>query len=174
MSKKETNLKVSRRQFMRSTGLGLVCATALMSGALPGLLGKAYAKGTKSANDAAGAENIKNVLRKYFGDRKIENSHVNLKLPIIAENGAVVPIKIHSDLPMDNNNYVKKVYIFVEGNLNPYTAAIDLSPANGKADLAMRIKMRKTSNVRVVLETSKGKLYGAVKSVKVTIGGCGG
>jgi predicted secreted protein len=53
-------------------------------------------------------------------------------------------------------------------------AGVDLTPANGKAEFSMRIKMRKTANVRVVLETSKGKLYGATKAVKVTIGGCGG
>ncbi|GBD98915.1 sulfur oxidation protein SoxY [bacterium BMS3Abin07] len=172
MSDKKNNLHISRRQFISTAGMA--GAALFMSGLLPGLVKKAYGKKISKGKSIANAENIKDVLKKHFGNRKIENSHVNLKLPIIAENGAVVPIKITSGLPMEKNNYVKKVFIFVDANIHPYVASFDLSPANGKPDVSMRIKMRKTSNVRVVLETNKGKLYGAMKSVKVTIGGCGG
>ncbi len=101
-------------------------------------------------------------------------SHVTMKTPIIAENGAVVPINISSDLPMEPGNYVKKIYILVDKNLDPFIASMGLTPANGKAAVSLRIKMRKTSLVRTILETSNGKLYGSTKTVKVTIGGCGG
>ncbi|GAB4410336.1 MAG: thiosulfate oxidation carrier protein SoxY [Thermodesulfovibrionales bacterium] len=160
-----TNNKLSRREFIRATGTA--CAAFLMAGTMPGLLNPALAAEEKG-------EDIKDVLKKYFGDRKIETGHVDIKAPIIAENGAVVPITVISDLPMTPDDYVKRIYIFAEGNINPFTAGIELSPANGKPELALRIKMRKTSNVRAVLETSKGKLYEGIKSVKVTIGGCGG
>ena len=39
--------------------------------------------------------------------------------------------------------------------------------------VANRLKMAKTSNVIAVVEAG-GKLYSAVKEVKVTVGGCGG
>ncbi len=161
--------KVSRRQFLIMTGLA--AGAVLSSPALNTLF--------KSGSVAEAAkkpeiENINDVLKKFFGDRKVDYSHVKLKTPIIAENGAVVPITIKSDLPMEKDNYVKKIYIFVDNNFHPFTASAELSPANGKAALSLRIKMRKTSNVRVILETNKGKLYGAKKMVKVTIGGCGG
>ncbi len=97
-----------------------------------------------------------------------------MKVPIIAENGAVVPVSISSDLPMEAGNYVKKIYIFADNNSNPFIASVDLSPANGRAAFSLRIKMRKTSPVRAIVETNKGKLYGTTKTVKVTIGGCGG
>ena len=69
---------------------------------------------------------------------------------------------------------MKNIYVFSEGNLNPFVAKIGLTSANAKAEIAMRIKMRKTSNVRAVVETSKGNLYQNMKEVKVTVGGCGG
>jgi sulfur-oxidizing protein SoxY len=164
MEQKEKGPELTRRGFITSTGAA--CAMLLMAGSLPSLVRQAFA--------APKQENINDVLKKRFGDRKVSMSHVDIEAPIIAENGAVVPVTITSDLPMRSDDYVKKINVYAEGNLDPYVAGIDLTPANGKAEFAMRIKMRKTANVRVVLETSRGKLYSASKSVKVTIGGCGG
>ncbi len=158
------NIGLSRREFIKATGAA--CAAFLMAGTLPGLV--------KPTSAAEAEEKIGDVLKRHFGDRKIETGHVDIKAPIIAENGAVVPITVTSDLPMEKDNYVKKIYIYAEGNIQPYVASSNLTPANGKAELALRIKMRKTSNVRAVFETSTGKLYEGIKSVKVTIGGCGG
>ncbi len=158
------NIGLSRREFIKATGAA--CAAFMMAGTLPGLV--------KPASAAEAEEKIGDVLKRLFGDRKIETGHVDIKAPIIAENGAVTPITVVSDLPMTPADYVKKIYVFAEGNLKPFTASMELTPANGKAELALRIKMRKTSNIRAVVETSKGKLYEGIKSVKVTIGGCGG
>ncbi len=166
--------RISRRQFIKTTSAA--CAALLMTGTLPL---PHHGASAATGKDGKGADvieikNIKEVLRKHFGDRKIEMAHVKLKVPIIAENGAVVPVTVTSDLPMEKDSYVKRIYIFVDGNFNPYIASAELSPANGKASLSIRIKMRQTSNVRAVAEMNDGRLYGDIKSVKVTIGGCGG
>jgi sulfur-oxidizing protein SoxY len=158
------NIKLSRRGFIKATGA--VCSAVLMAGAIPGLLKPVMAEEKD--------EDIKDTLKKLFGDKKIETGHVDLDVPIIAENGAVVPVTITSDLPMKADDYVKNIYIFSEGNLNPFVAKMGLTSTNAKAEIAMRIKMRKTSNVRAVVETSKGNLYQNMKEVKVTVGGCGG
>ena len=164
MDQKEKGPALTRRAFIKSTSAA--CAMFLAAGSLPAFV--------KPASAAPTEKNINDVLKQQFGGKNVNMSHVDIKAPIIAENGAVVPITITSDLPMRSDDYVKKINVYAEGNLEPQVAGIDLTPANGKAAFAMRIKMRKTSNVRVVMETSKGKLYGATKSVKVTIGGCGG
>ena len=158
------NIKLSRRGFIKATGA--VCSAVLMAGAVPGLL--------KPVMAAEEQIDIKDAMKKLFGDKKIETGHVDLDVPIIAENGAVVPVTITSDLPMKADDYVKNVYVFSEGNLNPFVAKMGLTSANAKAEIAMRIKMRKTSNVRAVVETSNGNLYQNMKEVKVTVGGCGG
>ena len=160
----ERELALTRRTFIKSAGVA--GAMFLMAGALPSLVRPALA--------APREENISAVLKRLFGNRKVIMSHVTINAPIIAENGAVVPVTVISDLPMEKNNYVKKINVLVDGNPQPYVAGISLTPANGKAEFALRIKMRKTSNVRAIIETSSGKLYGAIKPVKVTIGGCGG
>jgi sulfur-oxidizing protein SoxY len=164
MEHKDKEFALTRRAFLKSTGAA--CAVLLAAGSLASLV--------KPASADPKAESITDVLKRQFGNQNVNMAHVDIKAPIIAENGAVVPITITSDLPMRSDDYVKKINVYAEGNLEPYVAGVDLTPANGKAEFSMRIKMRKTANVRVVLETSKGKLYGATKAVKVTIGGCGG
>jgi sulfur-oxidizing protein SoxY len=176
MAQKEAKVQSdSRREFLKTSGL--CCATMLAGIIGPGFAGRVVADtGAKSASPPLPPQidNIKQVLRKNFGDRKINMSHVDLKVPIIAENGAVVPIKIITDLPMQPDNYVRKLYLFVDENTNPYIASATLTPENGSAGLQLKIKMRKTSNVRAVAVMSDGTLYGDIKSVKVTLGGCGG
>jgi sulfur-oxidizing protein SoxY len=46
-------------------------------------------------------------------------------------------------------------------------------PQGTMPNVANRLKMAKTSNVIVIVE-SAGKLFSATKEVKVTVGGCGG
>ncbi len=166
---------VSRREFLKKAGFASVAVMAVST------VSSMFSTGGKSPLSWLGAQeaeaagkDVREVLRANFGDRTIQPSHVTLKTPIIAENGAVVPVAIDSDLPMEAGNYVKKIYIFVDQNGDPFIASADLTPASGKAAYALRIKMRKTSLVRAVVETNKGVLYGDTKTVKVTIGGCGG
>ncbi len=179
---KKNDFSHARREFLKKTGVASAALLSLsaLSSVIPmgnGKAGKGDWPGPRAAEAAPAAPStgaIKDKLRATFGDRRIEMSHVTMKTPIIAENGAVVPVSISSDLPMEPGNYVKKIYIFVDQNYNPFIASVDLTPANGRAAFSLRIKMRKTSQVRAVVETSKGKLYGMTKTVKVTIGGCGG
>jgi sulfur-oxidizing protein SoxY len=92
---------------------------------------------------------------------------VKLKVPDIAENGAVVPISVSTDI-----ENVESISIYVEGNPNPLAATFELSPYIVAA-VSTRIKMGKTSNV-VAAVYSGGTVYTATQEVKVTIGGCGG
>jgi len=162
-----------RREFLKTTGI--TCAALLAANMLPAFVGRARAAEAGSPPPAGGqAGNIKAVLQEYFGGRKINMTRVGLKVPIIAENGTVVPVRVVSDLPMEKDNYVRKIYIFADENSNPYIASASFTPENGSSDLQLKIKMRKTSNVRAVAEMVDGTLYGDIKSVKVTIGGCGG
>jgi sulfur-oxidizing protein SoxY len=168
---------MSRREVLKKAGFASVALMTLSTTSSVFSAGQSSPLawlGAQEAEAAEGKKDVQEVLRANFGDRTIQPSHVMLKTPIIAENGAVVPVDIESDLPMEADNYVKKMYIFVDENAEPFIASVDLTPASGKAAYSLRIKMRQTSQVRAVVETNKGVLYGDTKTVKVTIGGCGG
>jgi len=95
------------------------------------------------------------------------SDRIDMDLPQIAENGAVVPVKINTTLAN-----VELIAIVVENNPRPMSATFEI-PAGTLPRITTRIKMGKTSNVLAVVKTSDG-IYSASKEVKVTIGGCGG
>ena len=98
---------------------------------------------------------------------------VHLRAPEIAENGAVVPVTVEIDSPMTDDDYVKAIHVFATKNSNVRCADVMLTPANGKAMLATRVKLGTSQDVMVLVETSKGEFLSASQNVKVTIGGCG-
>lgn len=107
------------------------------------------------------------ALKELYGTDKLIKEKVTLKAPDIAENGAVIPLTVSSDL----NG--KTVSVFQ--NSNPESAvAVFTVPEGGIINYSFRIKMAKTGVVTAVVEADDGKLYADEKTVKVTIGGCGG
>ena len=96
-----------------------------------------------------------------------ESKDVVIDAPQIAENGAVVPIEITSNVPN-----TKSIALVIEKNPFPLTAKFDF--AEGAAPyVKVNVKVGESSFVRVLAEAG-GKFYAASKEVKVTIGGCGG
>lgn len=98
-----------------------------------------------------------------------ENNAVSIQLtvPEIAENGAIVPVSVSSSLP-----HVEQISIFVDKNPNVMAASFVL-PEGAEAVVTTRVKMGQTANV-VALVKADGKFYRTAKEVKVTAGGCGG
>lgn len=110
----------------------------------------------------------KDALSQMFpGIDPISSDLVKLKAPAIAENGAVVPITVSTDLADVTN-----ISVLVKENPNPLAASFDLTPAS-IPNVSTRLKMGKTTIVTAVVMAG-GKLYSTEKEVKVTIGGCGG
>jgi len=151
--------RMTRRDFMVMSGAAAVL----------GVTGMRLAQADQAMVDEA--------LAKLLGDRSKsvgEGSMIKLDAPEIAENGNTVPIKFEVESPMSADDYVKSVHLFAEGNPNPEVANFHFTPASGKAAASTRMRLAKTQNVVAVAEMSDGKVYMAKKTVKVTIGGCGG
>lgn len=118
----------------------------------------------KAFSQSAAAE----AMTDLFGtDQTTASDQITLKVPQIAENGAVVPVTITTTL-----SDVESISIVVDKNPRPLAATFELPPGT-LPDVASRIKMGQTSDVMAVVKTKSG-LFSASKQVKVTIGGCGG
>lgn len=117
--------------------------------------------------DAFAAKNQADAMNALYGSTAEPNAGVKLNAPDIAENGAVVPITISSDLAD-----IESLAIFIEKNPSPLSAEF-MIPAGTVAEVSTRVRMGQTTNVTAVVKAG-GKLYSATKEVKVTIGGCGG
>ena len=153
----------TRRIFLKKCFSLTSGCVAVASGLLTPVTGKAAWKA-----DLFTQTNLQESLNRLFGVQEfIDSGKISLKLPRIAENGAVVPITVTSSL--DN---VESVAILVEKNPVPLVASFKLSKAT-ECFVSARMKMAETSDVIVIVKTAD-KFYSARQTVKVTIGGCGG
>jgi sulfur-oxidizing protein SoxY len=155
---------MKRRAFLQSIGLAAAAGAVITPSAA---FAAEPSKGTNQMGlDAA--------LKAITGGKPLNPSKkVHLKAPEIAENGAVVPITVNVDSPMTSDDYVKAIHVIATKNTNVRTADVLLTPANGIAMFATRIKLGSTQDVLIVAETSKGEYLSAKQNIKVTIGGCG-
>ena len=115
------------------------------------------------------AETLQDAISKLnnSGVSSIETDKLNLKVPAIAENGALVPVTVSTD--MDG---IMRLSIIVEKNPNPLVADFELT-SNAVPAIKIRVKMAETSNV-IALAQTRDRLYTRTQEVKVTLGGCDG
>ena len=156
-------IDAKRRVLLKgSLGAGAI-GVAVSAGLLaPSTVLAAWPEAAFKATDTSAA------LKDLLGSDATETSDkVTIKAPDIAENGAVVPVTVESDV-----EGAKSIAIIASGNGTPLIASFDLGES-AMPFVSTRIKMAKTADVVAVVQTEAG-LFSAAKPVKVTIGGCGG
>lgn len=147
-----------------------------------GAVGVAAAVGVASTPRAAGAqalgqnESVEAALKRLFGGKAMKDGSgmIKLDVPLIAENGAVVPVTVEVNAPMTPQGYVKHIYVVADKNRIPIVTRAVLTPDSGQAYMGANIRLGETGDVRAIVEQSDGTLLQVKREVKVTVGGCGG
>lgn len=160
------NRRVSRRTVLMTLG-------ALGVGAVGGL---GTMPGTASAQALGQNESVDDAMKRLFGGKAMKDGAASVKLdvPLIAENGAVVPISVSVDSPMTPANYVRHIYVVADKNRIPVVTRVTLAPEAGRAFMGANIRLGESGDVRAIVEQSDGTLLVVKREVKVTVGGCGG
>ena len=114
------------------------------------------------------AKTVQEAIRAAGGGAMSESRDVTLTGPDIAENGAVVPLGVSTNLPG-----VRELLILVEKNPNVLVALFKVNDAID-ANFMTRAKMGQSSDVFAVAIMNDGRALFSKKEVKVTLGGCGG
>jgi sulfur-oxidizing protein SoxY len=117
--------------------------------------------------EAFGAKSAADALKTLGIPSAAPSKDLVIEAPQIAENGAVVPIEITSNLPGTTS-----LTVLVEKNPFPLAGKFEFKEG-AMPFVKLNVKMGETSDVRVIAEAG-GKHYAATKEIKVTIGGCGG
>ena len=145
---------LSRRTFLKSSALAVAGLAA-------------------SASAAAAAQLLRGPDNQIDDlSRPIREGHVTLDVPDVAPDSREVPLLVESDLPMTADNFVKGFHIVVDHNPDIYLAGFNFTAAIGAATLDTRIKMRRSSHVRIIAETSKGELWSTSRFVYTSLNGC--
>lgn len=116
---------------------------------------------------AFGAKTAADALKGIGAAGAAASGDIAIEVPQIAENGAVVPVEITSNIAG-----TKSISVLVDKNPFPLVAKFDFMEG-ALPFVKVNVKMGETSDVRVIAEAA-GRHYVATREVKVTIGGCGG
>ncbi|ESS66947.1 transmembrane proetin, twin-arginine translocation pathway signal [Methyloglobulus morosus KoM1] len=152
-------MKANRRKFLKTS---LVLGTAGI-----GLLETGVANAEWNAADFAPNPFDAAMKQLLKGKTIIETDKIDLNIPEIAENGALVPVTVTSRI-----EGIQSIAIVVEQNPVPLAIQAELMPELDPF-ISARLKLASTSFVYAIAETEK-VCYSVKKKVKVTIGGCGG
>jgi sulfur-oxidizing protein SoxY len=117
--------------------------------------------------DAFGAKSAPDALKSLGAANPAPSRDIVIDAPQIAENGAVVPIEITSNIPG-----TKSISVLIEKNPFPLAGKFDFMDG-AVPYVKLNVKIGETSDVRVVADAG-GKHFSATREIKVTIGGCGG
>jgi len=129
---------------------------------------------SRDAAAQAASQPWEDAVKKIIGDNKPLDGRLTFELPEIAENGNTVPFTVTVESPMTQQDYVKSIHLISTGNPQPGIATFRFTPLSGRASASSRLRLAKTQDVVGIAELSDGKFLMAKRSVRVTIGGCGG
>lgn len=154
-------MDLQRRNALKAGGslaaLGLLAAAGV---------GRASAPVTDAYRKAFSARTTDEAFARLGAGSPTPSADVRLSLPDIADNGAMVPIEVVSDLPN-----TEQVAIVIDRNPFPVAAIFDF-PEGTLPQIQTRLRIAESGEVHVVVRAD-GAFHYASKMVRVTIGGCG-
>ena len=164
---------LTRRRMLRA--LGALAAVAA-AGRTHDALAQSGATPPSPTPQFGQQESVDAAMKRLFGARPIKDGSAVIKLdiPLIAENGAVVPVSVEAQSPMTPQNYITHIYVIADKNRIPVVTHAALAPEAGHAFFGANIRLGETGDVRAIVEQNDGTLLAVKREVKVTVGGCGG
>ena len=110
---------------------------------------------------------VDDLIAEFTGGAAVADAGVDLTAPEIAENGNTVPIAVSAE-------GATAIMVLAAGNPTPPVATFKFGPLAGSQSASTRIRLAGTQDVIAVAQLADGSFARASKTVKVTIGGCGG
>ena len=119
-----------------------------------------------------GSESVEAMVLKVTRGAKVETGRVKLELPVLADNGNSVSLKVNVDSPMTPTDYVKSIHIYAARNPRPNVANFYLGPRAGRAQLSTRVRLGGSQRVLALAALSDGTFWSATADVVVTLSAC--
>ena len=155
----------SLRSTSSSRRRALTRFVALCAASLCGL--RALAAPHRRPDRAFAQEDVAATLRELYGRDDIAvSAAIRIGVAKLAENGAVVPVKVEVDLP-----HVEEIALIATRNPVPLIARFACGPRT-RPFVATRVKLAETSEILAVVRRGEELLL-ARAPVEVTVGGCG-
>ena len=144
----EDKMNLTRRQTLA------LSAGAAMAAALPV---------TVWAEDKTAAD----AINEFTGGAEAKDGAVEIGAPEIAENGNTVPVEVSAE-------GAASIMLLASGNPRPEVAIFHFGPLAASSSAKTRIRLAGTQDLVAVAKMADGSFVRGSRTVKVTIGGCGG
>jgi len=112
------------------------------------------------------------MVRPYVQNQELKKEAVDLSLPMLADNGHMVPLSLKIDSPMTEASHITHVYLISQRNPVPLMAKFVMGPWSGRADLSTRVRLSGNQNVIALARRSDGNFIYDVQEVVVTEAAC--
>ena len=112
------------------------------------------------------------MVRPYVQSQELKKERVTLSLPMLADNGHMVPLSLKVDSPMTEASHVTHVYLISQRNPVPLMAKFVMGPWSGRADLSTRVRLSGNQSVVALARLSDGNFVYDVQEVVVTEAAC--
>jgi len=112
------------------------------------------------------------MVRPYVQSQELKKERVTLSLPLLADNGHMVPLSLKIDSPMTEASHITHVYLISQRNPVPLMAKFVIGPWSGRADLSTRVRLSGNQNVIALARLSDGNFIYDVQEVVVTEAAC--
>ena len=152
---------MKRRRFLGTAGL-------LAAGLLP-----AAARAQSENRDQYFSQFDPDALvKRVTNGASAKHGRVKLELPLLADNGNSVPMKVAVESPMTPADHVKTIRLLSERNPETQMAVFHLGPRAGVAEVASRVRLAGSQRVVALAEMSDGSLWMGTADVVVTLSAC--
>ena len=153
-----TGTSILRRRLM----LGIVVGAAAPQAS------SALAQSAQAQSRAA----LELLVRETAKGAPIREGRVALELPVLADSGNAVPLKVTVQSPMTESDFVRAVHLISERNPVRNMATFHFGPHSGRAQVASRIRLAGTQRIVALAEMSDGSYWSGSADVVVTISAC--
>lgn len=112
------------------------------------------------------------VIAEFAGAQKIRPGRVKLDIAPLVDNGNVVPMRVTVESPMTAADHVAEIVVFNEKNPQRDVARFHLSPRNGKAEVATRIRLATSQQLVALARMNDGSVWSDSVDVNVLLAAC--
>ena len=112
------------------------------------------------------------AINTYLTNQQPQQGGINIGLPLVAEDGSAVPLKITFSGELANEEYIDTIRVFASNNPNTEVIDFELSAAIPRTELSTRIRLSESQTLYVVAKSNQDNYWIASRDIRVTVSGC--
>lgn len=112
------------------------------------------------------------VIAQFAAGQPVRAGRVKLEIAQLVDNGNVVPLRVKVESPMSAADHVTEIAVFNEKNPQRDVARFTLSPRNGRADVATRIRLATSQQLVALARMNDGSVWSDRVDVIVVLAAC--